>query len=82
MEMTLPDPTVALTLDPVDRWTIYSRLQDLAVPCACDCGQPLRVAATSPTTVLQIWSVVRSVTLPRAAAIAALETCWKMTVTV
>jgi len=82
MEMTSPDPTVPLTLDPVDRWTIYSRLQDLSVPCDCDCGQPLRVAATSPTAVLQIWSVVRSVTMPREAAIAALETCWKITVTV
>lgn len=81
MDKLLPEQKTSLALDPVDRWNVFTRLQELSVPCECACGQPLRVDAASPTAVLQIWSVVRSATLPRDAAIAALETCWNMTVT-
>ncbi len=81
MDTTLPDPKVALDLDPVDRWQVFARLQDLSVPCECTCHHPLRVEATSPTAVLQIWSVVRSTTLPRHSMIAALENCWNIAVT-
>lgn len=81
MDTTLPDdPQIALDLDPVDRWSIFSRLQELSVPCECGCNRPLKVAATSPTAVLQIWSAVRSTTLSRDAAIATLETCWNLTI--
>jgi len=82
MDMTLPEQKIVLHLDPVDRWTVFARLQELSVPCECACGQPLRVEATSPTAVLQIWSVVRHSSLSREAAIAVLETCWNMVVTV
>jgi len=81
MDMTLPEEKTALDLDPLDRWNVFARLQELSVPCECACGQPLRVEATSPTAVLQIWSVVRCATWSREVAVEALETCWKMAVT-
>lgn len=81
MDMTLPEEKTALDLDPVDRWNVFARLQELSVPCECACGQPLRVDAVSPTAVAQIWSVVRCVTGSREAAVEALENCWKMVVT-
>ncbi len=81
MDMTCSDSKISLALDPVDRWSIFARLQDLSVPCECTCGQPLQVSAVSPTAVLHIWTVVRSTQMPRDAAISALETCWNMTVT-
>ncbi|NEQ43713.1 MAG: hypothetical protein F6K00_09215 [Leptolyngbya sp. SIOISBB] len=77
----MSDSKVALDLDPIDRWSIFARLQDLSVPCECVSGQPLQVSAASPTAVLHIWTVVRRTQLSRAAAIATLETCWNMTVT-
>jgi hypothetical protein len=71
-----PAPNIPLDLDPIDRWTVYHRLQELSIPCQCCCGEPLKVAIASPTTVLQVWGVIRRVTSSREAAIAALETCW------
>lgn len=82
MDATLPnDQLTAINLDSVDRWTVFSRLQELSVPCECTCGHPLKVTADSPTAVLQIWSVVRNATHSRAALVETLESCWNMAVT-
>ncbi|MEL6398823.1 MAG: Asr1405/Asl0597 family protein [Cyanobacteria bacterium J06626_4] len=74
------DATILHNLDPIDRWNVFHRLQELSVPCHCTAGQPLTVTIDSPATALQVWSVIRRLTLSRSAAIASLETCWRQAV--
>lgn len=71
------DATTVLELDSIARWDVYNRLQELSIPCQCACGQPLRIDVKNPAMALQVWSVVRRLTQPRAKKIAALENCWK-----
>ena len=71
------DPAIVLDLDPIERWNVFNRLQDLSIPCQCRCGEPLRVEIASPAVALQVWSVVRRLTLSRDDTVAALEHCWK-----
>lgn len=76
METLESEPQTPLELDPIDRWNVYNRLQELSIPCQCRCGSPLKVAVDSPTAALQVWSVVRRLTTSRTVAIDALENCW------
>jgi hypothetical protein len=77
MDALKTEPKTALELDPIERWNVFNRLQELSIACECVYGQPLQVEVTGPTTVLQVWSVVRRLTSSREAAIDALENCWK-----
>lgn len=77
MEISESEAIATLNLDPIARWNVFKRLQELAIPCECALGQPLRVAIASPAAALQVWSVVQHHTRPRAQAIATLEHCWK-----
>lgn len=61
-----------------NRWQIYHRLQELGVPCRCESYLPLQVNPVSPSTVLQIWSVYRHTSAPRATLLQWLEGCWQM----
>lgn len=70
------DPGIVLELDPIDRWNVFSRLQELSIDCDCHCGTPLQVAVHTPTAAVQVWSVIRRMTAPRDVAIASLENCW------
>jgi hypothetical protein len=60
-----------------DRWQVYSRLQELEIPCWCSGYQPLRAQVTNAMTAIQVWSVVRQVTLPRQMLRRWLEDCWQ-----
>jgi len=37
-----------------DRWQVYQRLQELAIPCWCT-DQPLRVEITDVAAAVQLW---------------------------
>jgi hypothetical protein len=66
-----------------DRWAIYHRLQELAIDCHCQMGQPLRVRIDSPSDLVQCWSVMRHAAMrsgDRLDLAAQLETCWKLAI--
>ncbi|PSN13609.1 hypothetical protein C7271_22390 [filamentous cyanobacterium CCP5] len=67
-------------LNPIDRWNVFNRLQELAIPCRCATGRPLQVILATPTEALLVWSVVRSWTQSRAELAAHLEGCWQQQV--
>lgn len=60
-----------------DRWQVYHRLQQLAVPCECGTNQPLVVQINDVTAAMQLWSVVRQLTAPRHDLVSWLERCWQ-----
>jgi len=37
-----------------DRWQVYQRLQELAIPCWCATDQPLRVEITDVAAAVQL----------------------------
>jgi hypothetical protein len=71
------DAIATLDLDPVERWNVFNRLQELAIPCQCACGQPLRVDVETPTAAIQVWSVTQQLTVPREITLDRLERCWR-----
>jgi hypothetical protein len=60
-----------------ERWEIYWRLQQLGIPCKCATNQPLRAEVPSPTTAIQLWSVVRQTTASRRELVFWLHRCWQ-----
>ena len=48
-----------------ERWQVYRRLQELSIPCQCMSNQPLVAQFEDVTAAIQLWSVVRQVTLRR-----------------
>jgi hypothetical protein len=60
-----------------DRWTLYRRLQELDIPCTCQCDRPLQVEITSPLAAIQLWSAVKQVVESRSELINWLKVCWK-----
>ncbi|MGD1864887.1 MAG: Asr1405/Asl0597 family protein [Phormidesmis sp.] len=60
-----------------DRWQVYHRLKALDIDCQCGGFQPLEVTITTPTEAIQLWSVVRQVSQPRACLINMLNSCWR-----
>ncbi len=66
-----------------ERWTIYQRLQDLAIDCHCQIGAPLQVRIDSPQDLVQCWSVIRHAAMQsgdRLVLAAQLENCWKLAI--
>ncbi|AFZ21722.1 Asr1405/Asl0597 family protein [Allocoleopsis franciscana] len=61
-----------------DRWQVYRRLQELAIPCECGTNQPLRYQLNDVTAAIQLWSVVRQLTVPRRELACWLERCWQI----
>lgn len=59
------------------RWEVFRRLQALGIDCDCATNEPLLVDLDSPTTLVQIWSVVRQSTAPRHQLVAWLDDCWQ-----
>ena len=59
-----------------DRWQIYQRLQELAIPCWCATEQPLKVHVADVAAAIQLWSVLRQFTTPRRELLCVLERCW------
>nr|WP_250124609.1 Asr1405/Asl0597 family protein [Chroococcidiopsis sp. CCMEE 29] len=60
-----------------DRWQVYQRLQELAIPCWCATNQPLRVHIADVTAAVQLWSVLRQFTTSRQDLVWWLERCWQ-----
>ncbi len=61
-----------------DRWQVYRRLQELSIPCECGTNQPLRYQIKDVTAAIQLWSVVRQLTVPRQELASWLERCWQI----
>ncbi|MBD2018145.1 hypothetical protein H6F96_29795 [Microcoleus sp. FACHB-53] len=61
-----------------DRWQVYTRLQELAIPCECATNQPLRYQIKDVTAAIQLWSVVRQLTVSRPELACWLERCWQI----
>lgn len=59
-----------------DRWQVYQRLQELAIPCSCEIDQPLKVHITDGMAAVQLWSVLKLFTQPRQELVCWLERCW------
>ncbi len=70
------EPSQVVEVDWGDRWIVYHRLQDLQIPCHCCTNQPLQVQLTSPTAVIQLWSVVKQYSASRRELIDWLTNCW------
>jgi hypothetical protein len=68
-----------LEIDPIERWNVFNRLQELAIPCQCTCGQPLKVDVETATAAIQVWSVVQRLTVSREVTVDRLERCWRKT---
>lgn len=66
-----------LDIDWADRWLVYHRLRDLAIPCSCETNQPLRVEINSSTTAMQVWSVCQQLKAPRNYLVSWLKRCWQ-----
>lgn len=65
-----------IQVNPIARWDIYYRLLDLAIPCSCEMGQPLRVHIHNAHAAIQLWSVVKQATASRDEQIEWLNSCW------
>ncbi|MBD0346486.1 MAG: hypothetical protein ICV63_16995 [Coleofasciculus sp. Co-bin14] len=61
-----------------DRWQVYRRLQELSIPCRCGTNQPLSAQINNVTAAIQLWSVVRQLTVPRRELVYWLEHCWQI----
>jgi hypothetical protein len=59
-----------------DRWQVYHRLQELSISCKCGLNQPLIAQINDVTAAIQLWSVVRQVTLRRCEQASWIERCW------
>ncbi|PSB11529.1 hypothetical protein C7B62_05185 [Pleurocapsa sp. CCALA 161] len=58
------------------RWEIFRRLQALDIDCQCATNEPLLVNLNSPTTLAQVWSVIRQSTAQRHQLVDWLNDCW------
>jgi hypothetical protein len=73
-----PEVSQVIEIAFADRWQVYRRLQELAIPCRCGANQPLRVQVNDAATAIQLWSVVRQLTVPRCDLVCWLERCWQV----
>lgn len=58
------------------RWDVFRRLKALGINCQCSTNEPLLVDLYSPTTLVQIWSVLRQSSAKRQQLIDWLDNCW------
>lgn len=69
---------VATTITGNNRWQAYHRLQELEIDCSCGGFQPLQVQVSTPTEAVQLWAVIRRLSLPRETLAASLRQCWRL----
>lgn len=60
-----------------DRWVVYHRLRELQIPCSCATNEPLQVQLSSPTAMIQLWSVTKQYSSSRCELIQWLKDCWR-----
>ncbi|MBD0363247.1 MAG: hypothetical protein ICV55_10825 [Coleofasciculus sp. C3-bin4] len=73
-----PEAGQVIEISWADRWQVYRRLQELAIPCKCGTNQPLSAQINDVAAAIQLWSVVRQLTLGRRDLASWLEGCWQM----
>ena len=71
-------PDSVLTVRWASRWEVFRRLKALDIKCQCSTNEPLLVHLDSPTTVAQIWSVIRQFNSERHELINWLDSCWRV----
>ncbi|MEL6494357.1 MAG: Asr1405/Asl0597 family protein [Cyanobacteria bacterium J06623_7] len=71
-------PKEAIAVKWAYRWDVFRRLQALEIECQCSTNEPLLVNLDTPTTLVQIWSVVRQSTAQRHELIDWLNDCWQV----
>ncbi|MGF1568557.1 MAG: Asr1405/Asl0597 family protein [Nodosilinea sp.] len=65
------------TVSRCDRWSIYHRLQELNIPCACPADGTLRVEANYATDLVLARSAIRQFLTSRQEDVSWLERCWE-----
>lgn len=71
-------PNRVLAVKWSSRWDVFRRLQALGIKCQCSTNEPLLVDINSPTTAIQIWSVIRQCSGTRRELIDWLDDCWQV----
>lgn len=71
-----PETDQVIEIAFADRWQVYRRLQELDIPCQCGTNQPLSVQLNNVSDAIQLWSVVRQLTLGRRELVSWLKSCW------
>ena len=71
------EPSVLVEVNWADRWQVYWRLQELAIPCSCSIDKPLQVQITDAMAAVQLWSVLRQLNTSRQDMVRHLERCWR-----
>jgi len=72
-----PEVGQRVEISGLERWQVYQRLQELSIPCRCATNQPLIAQVDNVTAAIQLWSVVRRLTLGRRDLAFWLEGCWR-----
>ncbi len=67
-----------LSVNGMERWDVYHRLQELEIPCQCSINQPLTVQISCPNHLLQVWIVVKRINSLRHDLVATLENSWQI----
>ncbi|HBL12977.1 MAG TPA: hypothetical protein DD379_16590 [Cyanobacteria bacterium UBA11162] len=67
-----------IEIEPVDRWQVYHRLQELSIRSWCGTNQPLTVQIDDVAGAIQLWSVVRQIKTSRRDLASWLECCWQL----
>ena len=73
-----PEACQVIEIAASDRWQVYRRLQELAIPCRCGTNQPLSAQIDGVSAAIQLWSVIRQLTAPRSELVYWLESCWQI----
>lgn len=60
-----------------DRWQVYHRLQELNITAQCQGFRALEASVETPTEAIQLWSIVRRISLSRAELANILEERWR-----
>ena len=71
-----PEPRQVVEVPWCDRWLVYHRLQELDIPCFCATHQPLEAQVSSPTAMIQLWSISQQYSASRQELIDWLQICW------
>lgn len=69
----LPSSQHSFTVLCEDRWQVYHRLKELDIKAQCLGYHPLKVSIQTATEALQLWSIAKRVSSPRAELAANLE---------
>ena len=75
IELSQPLPSRTVEVKWSSRWEVFRRFQALGIKSKCSTNEPLLVYLHSPTTVIQIWSVLRQCGASRSDLIDWLENC-------